>query len=493
MKLHQNNGKSAGFLRVLPPPVGRGFAFVISFICVCNNLYAESVCPTGMVPYTGPAITQMENLNGECTDLCDAGVRAIVAENGTRIDLFKTASTTRKLATKYNDMVCYADMPSGSQAGTLNVDVDGTAYYVAPTTHKICTPSFTLNYDCGGDYGTPPESQTIRYGSAFGVGHTGGTCYRDGYYISGWKIDGTTYNHKSAPVWKWASDMTATAVWSQRLMYWVRLCNDCEYPWVKGPMNVKNWTRYGSNFTPGAPSEGQCQRPAGAVFKGYDVYSMANQDLGLFIPAGQSAKFQWPHNIVLRAVWEWDRTVDEGEYQLTFDCGTDDDGNKYGWGEDFAITVGYNELFSPVNYNTRCSREGYYISGWTVGDTETVIDPYTAIRYSWKADTTLHAIWTPETYIIAYDCTSGWMPSDERDMGAQVYSNTVLTIKYGDTITPDSNACGVATGWGSPCEISGWVLYGDWGWDWREISAGESFRWNYSENATLSAVWSCPE
>ena len=483
MKLHQNNGKSAGFLRFLPPPPSGSLA--VAGLFIVGLAYAESVCPTGMVPYTGPAITQMENLNGECTDLCDAGVRAIVAENGTRIDLFKTASTTRKLATKYNDMVCYADMPSGSQAGTLNVDVDGTAYYVAPTTHKICAPSFTLNYDCGGDYGTPPESQTIRYGSAFGVGHTGGTCYRDGYYISGWKIDGTTYNHKSAPVWKWASDMTATAVWSQRLMYWIRLCNDCEYPWVKGPMNVKNATRYGSNFTPGAPSEGQCQRPAGAVFKGYDVYSMANQDLGLFIPAGQSAKFQWPHNVVLRAVWEWDRTVDEGEYNLTFDCGADADGNKYGWGEDFAITVGYNELFSPVNFDTGCYRDGHYISGWTVGNTETVIDPYAATRYSWKADTTLHAIWTPETYIIAYDCGDG---GDETD--------AYIQVQYGDVISPDSSLCTTPPMWDCSVSRQGWKLYVMDGYDRygasMTIDEGGSAVYKRGYNAILSANWVCP-
>lgn len=236
---------------------------------------------------------------------------------------------------------------------------------------------------------------------------------------------------------------------------------------------------------PGAPSEGQCQRPAGAVFKGYDVYSMANQDLGLFIPAGQSANFQWPHNVVLRAVWEWDRTVDEGEYQLTFDCGTDDDGNKYGWGDDFAITVGYNELFSPANYNTRCSRAGHYVSGWTVGNTATVIDPYTATRYSWKADTTLHAVWTPETYIIAYDCGDG---GDETDAYIQVH--------YGDVISPDSSLCTTPPKWDCSVSRQGWKLYVMDGYDRygasMTIDEGESAVYKRGYNAILSANWVCP-
>lgn len=230
---------------------------------------------------------------------------------------------------------------------------------------------------------------------------------------------------------------------------------------------------------PGAPSEGQCQRPAGAVFKGYDVYSMANQDLGLFIPAGQSAKFQWPHNVVLRVVWEWDRTVDEGEYQLTFDCGTDADGNKYGWDEDVAITVGYNELFSPANYEG-CSRAGHYVSGWTVGDTETVIDPYTATRYSWKADTTLHAVWTPQTYIIAYDCSDG---SDETD--------AYIQVQYGDVVTLADNIC-VNPPNGYPCIFEGWELFLNYGWSFGTAPAGESFIWEFTEDATLRADWNCP-
>ena len=183
MKMHQNNGKSAGFLRVLPHPVGRGFAFVISFVCVCNNLYAETACPVGMVPYQGPSVTQMQNSNGECADLCDSGVRAIFTGNGTRIDLFKTASTTRKLAAKYNDKVCYADVPSGSRVGTLNLDVDGTAYYVAPTNWKICPPRYTLSYDCGdADSGTIAANQNkiVTYNQVYSAGYPETNCFKKG-------------------------------------------------------------------------------------------------------------------------------------------------------------------------------------------------------------------------------------------------------------------------------------------------------------------------
>lgn len=435
---------------------------------------ADTACPAGMVPYQGPVVTQMENSSGECADLCDSGVRAIMMGDGSkRIDLFKVASTDKKLATKYNDQICYSDIVPGTQAGALNVDIDGNAYYVYPSKWQICPPRYTLSYDCGtygGLTGVPPESQTIQYGAAFGVGHSGGTCYRDGYYISGWKIDGATYSHRSPIVWKWDSDMTATAVWSQRLMYYIRLCNDCEYPYVIGPMNVKNYVRYGSNFTPGAPSAGQCRRPAGAVFKGYDVYSIGNKDLETFVPAGQSLKYQWPYNLALRAVWEWEHTVEN--YELAFDCGLDADGNDVPGVPPATKTVEYNGLFSFDWDVGTCSYPGYYISKWQIGTTN--YNRAGINTWTFTANQVATAVWTAKTYYVPYFCNNG------------AQTSSYLSAQYNATLTPSTTICAAPEG----KVLSGYTVYDTMGNATNVfVPAGNSFTYSYLTNMSLHAVW----
>ena len=467
MKMHQNNGKSAGFLRFLLP----SGSLAIAGLFIVGLAYAETACPTGMVPYQGPAVTQMENSNGECADLCDAGVRAIVAENGTRIDLFKTASTTRKLATKYNDMVCYADMPSGSQAGTLNVDVDGTAYYVAPSKWQICPPKYTLSYDCGdADSGVPPENQVITYGHEFNVGAGNGSCYKAGYYISGWKIGTATYTNKTAAVWTWTEDKVATAVWAKRSYGIGYLCNNCEYPYVLRGANDQGANKgYLDVWTPPTPT--WCKYPGNATFKGWDVYSVANKDLGTFVPAGESVTFEWLHNIVMRAVWEWDYATEP--YTLSFDCGVDEYGYPYGQPE--SKTVYYNELFSPgipdVG-NGGCWRRGFYVSAWKIGGTN--VSPHGATRWTWKANQTATAVWIAYSFALPYICNNG------------TTVNTRVLANYQVEFTPSVTACVAPEG----KVLSGYKLYDAFGdYTGNFIAAGDAFVYPYEENGSLHAVW----
>ena len=487
MKMHQNNGKSAGFLRVLPHPVGRGFAFVISFVCVCNNLYAETACPTGMVPYQGPAVTQMENSNGECADLCDTGMRAIMMADGSkRIDLFKTASTARKMVANYGDSMCYADVVAGSQEGALNVDINGVVHYVAPSNWKICPPKYTLSYDCGdADSGTiaSDQNQIVTYGQVFSAGYPETTCFKKGQYIYEWKIGNTSITPNNYAVWQWDSDQVAVAQWRQRTHASVYLCNICQFPWITRTQaknhDVSGYGRVGSTYTLVAPNTSggpSCGVPAGAKFLGYDVYNAyTNEPVGKFVPADNlTFTWEWDFAISYRAKWEWDYATEM--YNLSFDCGVDANGDEIPGVPPATRQIEYNGLYSLGWDVGTCSYPGYYVNRWKIGSTEYERNGMN----TWLAlsDQTATAVWKAKTFYAPYFCNN------------DAQTSSALSATYKATVTPSTTVCAAPEG----KVLSGYALYDTAGTDTgRFINAGDSFEYNYLTNMALHAVWADAE
>ena len=480
MKKCCDNGKCAGFLRFLPPPSG---SLAVAGLFVVGLAYAETACPTGMVPYQGPAVTQMENSNGECADLCDTGMRAIMMADGSkRIDLFKTASTARKMVANYGDSMCYADVVAGSQEGALNVDIDGVVHYVAPSNWKICPPKYTLSYDCGdADSGTiaSDQNQIVTYGQVFSAGYPETTCFKKGQYIYEWKIGNTSITPNNYAVWQWDSDQVAVAQWRKRVYGGAYLCNHCQYPWISRTQQInynKNRSgRVGETYTLYAPNTTNgpsCGVPKDAVFLGYDIYNAyTNEPVGKFVSADDlTFTWEWDFAISYRARWEWDHVADA--YTLSYSCGVDADGVEVPGTPPESKTIRYNELFNPGWDPADCRRDGYYISKWKIGTTEYNRAGFNTWTY--EEDMVATAVWSPETYSMAYACNNGETTT--------VYAS----VNYKQEITPAVDVCTAPEG----KVLKGYQIYGPMGYDTGvSVAAGDSFVYDYLNNISLYAIW----
>ena len=492
MKKCCDNGKCAGFLRFLPPPSG---SLAVAGLFIVGLAYAETACPTGMVPYQGPAVTQMENSNGECADLCDTGMRAIMMADGSkRIDLFKTASTARKMVANYGDSICYADVVAGSQEGALNVDINGVVHYVAPSNWKICPPKYTLSYDCGdADSGTidANQSQEIIYGQVYSPGYPETTCVKEGHYISSWLINGTKVVPRSYSVWTMDADQVAVAQWSKRRIHATYLCNICEYPFVYRlaghNSDVSAQSLFGSTTTLAAPNTSggtPCGVPAGAVFQGYDVYNAyTNEATGEFVSAldangnAQTMTFEWKYPFILsfRARWNWDYSAQSNT--VNFSCGTDTDVSGVA---PAAQTVKYGHLFAFGMDTGSCIRPGYFAGDWSISDGT---NKRTGSRYYWarwglSSDATATVGWNKRTFGVAYVCSDGGT------------SSNYATVVYQNTFTPAADKC-------TPPEgkvLAGYKVYNGFGEDTNTVvNAGEGFVYNYLTNISLHAIWADAE
>ncbi|MBR3930312.1 MAG: hypothetical protein IKJ62_01895 [Alphaproteobacteria bacterium] len=96
------------------------YKFLLLFILVPMSVHAA--CPDGFTAYLGPESNRYRNANGDCVELCGAGITSLNTSNGYRFDLFATRNTTPAINVKHGDTVCYIDLISGQSDGTLNVN-----------------------------------------------------------------------------------------------------------------------------------------------------------------------------------------------------------------------------------------------------------------------------------------------------------------------------------------------------------------------------------
>ncbi|MDW2958275.1 MAG: hypothetical protein R8M37_00460, partial [Alphaproteobacteria bacterium] len=165
------------------------FFLLLAIVFAELPLFAAT-CPDGYTAYLGPATNLVRNANGGCSELCGAGITSLNTSNGYRFDLFVSKNTTPAINVGFGGTTCYADLLSGGATGSLNVKYDGATYHANISTGELCPLTYTLSYSCGdGATGMPPDSIEVAYGDLYTAPYDSGTCYRAGYYISGWKID----------------------------------------------------------------------------------------------------------------------------------------------------------------------------------------------------------------------------------------------------------------------------------------------------------------
>ena len=423
-----------------------------------------AACPDGYTEYLGPATNLVRNANGECSQLCGAGITSLQISNGYWFDLFATKNTTPAINVKHNDIVCYADLLTGAADGTLNIKVNDTTYHANVGISELCPTTYTLSYSCGdGAMGTPPDSIDVAYGDLYVAPYDSGTCRKDGYYISGWKIDSTSLSYGYYYNYKYKTDKTMVAQWAANSYGAPYFCNYCAGSTTATSAYITG--KFGSSFSP--TSNLSCVNPFNQTLKYYQVLDVWGNDTGETLTAGVATVWKWPGNIQLRAMWSEPEVSDLTTYTLSYSCG---DGAT-GMPPD-SIEVVYGTLYTAPYDSGTCRKDGYYISGWKI-DSKLLTNGY-YYTYDYSANKIMVAQWSANSYGGAYLCNNGASTSG------------YITAKYGGSVTPSTTVCTATSG----ATFAGYKVLDVWGNDTGDVVAsGATLTWNWPHNIRLQAIW----
>ena len=433
---------------------------------ICVPIVASGACPDGFKDYRELNDVLIRNANGECSELCGAGITSLNTSTGYKFDLFSSKNTAHAIHIKSGDTVCYADLISGSESGTLNVSLDGATYSANPNSGQICSVTYTLTYSCGDDTtGTAPESQELVQNALFVVPYDAGTCRKPGYDLSGWKIDDNVLALGGTYSYTYETDKTMVAQWAKNVDIYggAIMCNYCPDEKFNSTAYISG--TYDTDFTP--PLSPSCTNPQKQEVVSYRVYDAWGNDTGETIIAGTPTKWKWPYNIRLEATWTDPSLEQPGEYMLSYDCG----GGAIGTPPESHPVV-YNQFFTAPYDAGSCSKPGYYLNNWKIGSTG--ISKGSIKQYTYTDDKTMVAQWSKNSYGGAYLCDNNTVATG------------YITATYGSTVTPSTTACAAVDG----AVFAGWRILDLWGNDTGDIVApSSSFVWDYSYNIQLVAMW----
>ncbi|MBR3930596.1 MAG: hypothetical protein IKJ62_03385 [Alphaproteobacteria bacterium] len=437
-------------------------------IPVLMPLSAYSACPDGTTAYLGPESNRYRNANGDCVELCGAGITSLNTSNGYRFDLFATRNTTPAINVQRGDTVCYIDLISGQSAGTLNIAHNDAIYHANPNSGQLCPASYTLSYSCGdGATGTPPESREMMWGDLYNRPDNAAGCIKPGYSFSEWKIDSTSLTAGTAYSYKYTSDKTMVAQWSPNTYGGAYLCNYC--PGSTFTSSGYATGTYNSNFE--VASSLSCSNPYGQTLLGYQLLDMYGNETGIQLTPGQSTTWSWPGNIQLRAVWSDDggQVFPEppAAYTLSYSCGDGATGTP-----PESQTVRYKLYYTGPYRAGTCNKPGYSLSGWQIDSTS--ISRGGSYSYNYTTDKTMVAQWTANVYGGAYLCNNGSTNS------------SYVSATFGNSITPSTTVCTAADG----TTFAGYRVLDALGNDTGTvILPGSSWTWTVPGNIRLVALW----
>lgn len=438
-----------------------GHLFYVSCLVLMHGVLF-AMCPDGYTQYLGPVQSGVaRNSSGVCLPLCDNGARRLVTSNGYKFNLFAEKTTFPSLHIKLGDGICYADLLPGRETGTVNVSVKDAIYHADMGVYLPCKTSYNLSFSCGdGATGIPPDSIEIGWGDLFTVPKYVDGCVRDGYTISGWKIDSETLESGEVYSYQYETDKTLVAQWVPNTYGAPYLCNPClgfDAP------NVYVGAIYSQSFTTETSLE--CKNPFEKKLEGFRVLDALGNDTGVLLTTGQTSNWRWADNMQLSAVWSGG--IKPNEYTLSFSCGDGATGVPPA-----AQRVKSNQLFSVPQNSGTCARAGYHITGWML-DSELLVSKQ-VYPYTYTTNKTIVAQWEKNEYAAVYLCYT----SQENQYFLSAY--------YGDTVTPNKKACTAPEG----KVFSGYQILDVFGVDTGVfIPAGESFEWTYPYSLIFKAIW----
>ena len=300
---------------------------------------------------------------------------------------------------------------------------------------------YTVSYNANGGSGAP-ASQTKYYGFDLTLSDTVPT--RSGYTFKGWGTSSTS----TSPSYQPGGNYTAN---SSRTLYAI---------WESNA--PKTYTvSYNANGGSGAPASQtkthnvtltlSSTKPTrtGYTFLGWSTSSSATS-------ATYSAGGSYTNNasVTLYAVWT------PNTYTISFNA-------NGGSGAPASQTKTYGVTLTLSS--TKPTRTGYTFLGWSTSSTATSATYSAGGNFTTNANTTLYAVWSPNTYTISYSANggSGAPSSQTKTHGVTLTLSSTKPTRTGYTFL----------GWSTSSTATS-----------ASYSAGGSFTTN--ANTTLYAVWS---
>lgn len=161
-------------------------------------------------------------------------------------------------------------------------------------------------------------------------------------------------------------------------------------------------------------------------------------------------------------------------YRLNYSC---DGSNNFV----YSPSVRYNE--QVITEEDICSKAGYTFIGWSLENTDTIIQPGVQFQWTYPSNKTLTAVFEPNTYRLAYDC----VPSEG---GVTVVNIQNATVRSDEQYTP----AGAQTCNNQTRIFGGWDIYSEGGTKVNgngPVSAPFLWRYYGLNNAlfTFRAIW----
>ncbi len=277
----------------------RFWGSVLGGVVAAMHTGVYAACPDGYTEYLGGTASEnsAQNANGDCVELCDAGITSLKTSNGYIFDLFAGKNTDHAIAVMYNNVLCYADLVPGHESGTMNIGMDGAVYHTFKSAgNGMCVAGYKLSYECGdGATGTPPAAIDIAYGELYTPPYDAGTCNKPGYSISGWKIDSTSLEKGRYYNYLYSENKSMVAQYAPNIYCAPYLCNN-------GTVSDSYLSaNFGATAT---PETNVCTAATGATFAGWRILDVFGNATGDVVAPGASFTWRYPGNIQLQAIWE---------------------------------------------------------------------------------------------------------------------------------------------------------------------------------------------
>lgn len=427
---------------------------------------AVAECADGYTSYLGPDSGYARDANGVCSPLCDSGISALNVFGGHKFNLFASKNTAHAIHVKYGNDICYLDVVDGHGTGTLNIkSADGGVYHVNIDALGACPVMYSLSYSCGdGVSGTAPVAREIAYGDLYSAPYNAGTCYKPGYYLSGWQLGDTVLEKGEFYEYAYTVDNVMVAQWRPNNYGAAVFCNYCNTGTYHTTEDYVISTFLGKFV---APASVNCINPSGRTLVDYQVLDLTGTATGKVLTPGSTTQWLWPKNMILKARWSESGTVNPKAYTLSFSCGSGASGTPPASQSILAGAV----FTSPVDAGT-CKKDGYSLTGWKIDSSGLEEGQY--YEYTYNANKTMVAQWVANVYGAPYLCNNGSVVE------------TYLTGTYGTSVTPSKTACTAPSG----KTLSGYQILNTKGNSTgTTVSAGSSFVWNWAQNLQLKAVW----
>ncbi|MBQ8368109.1 MAG: InlB B-repeat-containing protein, partial [Alphaproteobacteria bacterium] len=317
--------------------------------------------------------------------------------------------------------------------------------------------TITLNWANGGHGTAPTSPASCKYDSTFTMP---AAMTASGYTFNKWSVNGKTFNAgttgvacTSANLGVSSGAVTITGTWTAN-NYSISLDNASATN--NGTATI--YTTYKTNVYLDDARSKAMTASANAITEPTRAYTVTYDGNGGSVSA-TSATATYTFN-------GYYNTSSNGTQYINSNGNITSDGLNAAKDVDDNTTTWYAQWTSKSVTLPTPTRTGYTFKGWAESSTATGGDTGS---YTPTKNVTLYAIWSQNTYAVAYSCGDG---------AGTAPSSTTAT--YDNSFTPAANTC-TRSGY----NFAGWTVSGTSD----TKTAGSAFTWTYTEGKTFTAKW----